>query len=154
MNPDSDKKELKSLKKEYKKSLKSVTTYRKGQIKQDVGKDMSRKYLTQANRVYKQMQKDPNNKALQKEYQRLMNLHDKERYRARRAGSVGEARSRKIASIKSAATKTVKAVATTAAVAAGAYYVNNMLNKKGINLDINSTIGNMKKISSYAKYFY
>ncbi len=129
-----DKKELKSLKKDYKKSLRKVTTYRKGQVKQDVGQDMSRKYLTQANRVYKQMQQDPNNRELQKEYQRLMNLHDKERFAARRAASVGAARSQTKASIKRAMTMTAKGIVGAAVVGAGVAYVNK---KYGGNLNIN-----------------
>lgn len=38
----------KSSKKDYKQALKSNTTYRKGQIKKEVGSNMSRKYLSEA----------------------------------------------------------------------------------------------------------
>ena len=151
-----DKKELRSIEKEYKRSLSKVSTYRKGQVRQEVGKDLSRSYLTQANRVYKKLQNDPNNRELANEYQRLMNLHDKERYSARRAAQVGVNRSRKIASLKSGLTKTVKAAATTAAVSAGLYFVNQQLNNKGMGINLNSEeiARNIQKVRSVFKYVY
>ena len=151
-----DKKELRSIKKEYKNSLSKVSTYRKGQVRQEVGQDMSRKYLAQANRVYKQMKSDPNNRELAKEYQRLMNLHDKERYSARRAAKVGANRSRRIAAIKSGVTKTVKAAAVASAVGAGLYFTNQYLNTKGAGINLNSQeiVQNIKKVASIFKYIY
>lgn len=151
-----DKKELRSIEKEYKNSLSKVSTYRKGQVRQEVGQDMSRKYLTQANRVYKQMKSDPNNRELAKEYQRLMNLHDKERYSARRAAKVGANRSRRIAAIKSGVTKTVKAAAIASAVGAGLHFTNQYLNTKGAGINLNSqeVVQNIKKVASVFKYIY
>lgn len=48
--------------KAYKKALKGNTTYRKGQIKKEVGSDLSRKYLSDAKKVKKQLDSDPTNK--------------------------------------------------------------------------------------------
>ena len=45
------KKQYKSDSKLYKKALKENTTYRKGQIKKEVGSDLSRKYLSDAKKV-------------------------------------------------------------------------------------------------------
>ena len=42
------KKQYKQDSKAYKKALRDNTTYRKGQIKQEVGSDLSRKYLSEA----------------------------------------------------------------------------------------------------------
>ena len=128
-------KELKSAYKQstkvYKKALKSNTTYRKGQVKSEVGHDMARKYLTQAKRVKKQLDQDPSNKALKKQYTSLMNKYDVTRASARRAPQVAAARSSKKASIKRAATMTVKAAATTAAIGVGVAAVNKQIQKNG-----------------------
>ena len=121
--------------KAYKKALRGNTTYRKGQIKQEVGSDLSRKYLSEAKRVKKQLNADPSNKDLQKKYNSLMSKHDVERARARRAPEVAANRSRKIASIKRGATMTVKAAAGTAAVAAGTYAVNKYLTNHQVTLN-------------------
>lgn len=49
------KKQYKHDNKAYKKALHDNTTYRKGQIKQEVGSDLSRKYLSEAKKVKKYM---------------------------------------------------------------------------------------------------
>ena len=131
----------------YKKALKSNTTYRKGQVKNEVGQDLSRKYLTEAKRVKTQLDSDPSNKQLQKKYNDLMSKHDIERANARRAPEVAANRSRKKAAIKRAMTMSVKAAATTAVVAAGTYAVNKYLSDhnvtlNGNNLRVNSNIVN------------
>ena len=113
--------------KEYKKALSSNTTYRKGVVRQEVGADISRKYLSDAKKVQKQLAADPSNKALQKKYNDLMSKHDVERARARRAVEVASNRSNKKAAIKRTMTMTVKAAAATAAVTAGAYAANRYL---------------------------
>ena len=118
--------------KEYKKALASNTTYRKGIIRQEVGADASRKYLSEAKRVQKQLKIDLSNKDLLKKYNNLMSKHDIERDRARRAIEVASNRSKKKASIKRAMTLTAKGVATTAAVAAGAYAVNRYLTNRNV----------------------
>ena len=97
--------------KAYKKALRSNTTYRKGQIKQAVGQDISRKYLSEAKKVKKQLDSDPSNKQLQKKYDDLMSKHDVERANARRAPEVAANRSAKKAAVKRAMTMTVKAAA-------------------------------------------
>ena len=119
----------------YRKALKQNTTYRKGSIRQEVGRDMSRKYMTEANRIAKQMQSDPSNRQLKRDYNRMMSQHDIERARARKAQSVGESRSRKIASAKSVLTKTIKSVALTTAVGIGTRVVADAA---GLDLDISA----------------
>ena len=122
----------------YKKALKSNTTYRKGQVKKEVGQDLSRKYLTEAKRVKKQLDSDPSNKQLQKKYNDLMSKHDIERANARRAPEVAANRSRKKAAIKRAMTMSVKAAATTAVVTAGTYAVNKYLSDHNVTLNGNN----------------
>lgn len=43
----------KTANKDYKKALKDNTTYRKGQIRREVGSDISRKYLSEAKKIKK-----------------------------------------------------------------------------------------------------
>lgn len=126
--------EYKTANKEYKKALRENTTYRKGVVRQEVGKDISRKYLSEAKRVKKQLDADPSNKELRKKYNELMSKHDIERADARRAKEVGEKRSRKKASIKRTMTITATSVAGTAACAAGAYAVNRYLTKHDVRI--------------------
>lgn len=114
----------KSSKKAYKKALRKNTTYRKGAIRGEVGKDASRKYLSAAKKVKKQLDADPNNKQLKRQYSDLMSKHDIERAKARKAPEVGANRSRKIAAVKRGLTMSAKAVATTAAVGGGLYLAN------------------------------
>lgn len=121
--------------KAYKKALKSNTTYRKGQIKREVGSDLSRKYLSEAKKVKKQMSVDPSNKQLQKKYNDLMSKHDVERARARRATDVATKRSNRKAAFKRTMTMSAKAAAGTAAVAAGAYAVNRYLSNHKVTLN-------------------
>ena len=149
--------------KAYKKALRGNTTYRKGQIKQEVGSDLSRKYLSEAKRVKKQLNADPSNKDLQKKYNSLMSKHDVERARARRAPEVAANRSRKIASIKRRATMTVKAAAGTAAVAAGTYAVNKYLTNHQVTLNgkrvtlgmqnVRDVVDIAKKVKDIGKFF-
>ena len=149
--------------KAYKKALRGNTTYRKGQIKQEVCSDLSRKYLSEAKRVKKQLNADPSNKDLQKKYNSLMSKHDVERARARRAPEVAANRSRKIASIKRGATMTVKAAAGTAAVAAGTYAVNKYLTNHQVTLNgkrvtlgmqnVRDVVDIAKKVKDIGKFF-
>ena len=156
--------EYKNSQKEYKKSLKGNTTYRKGQIRQQVGSDLSRKYLSEAKNVKKQLQQDPSNKDLRKQYNKLMSKHDIERANARKAPEVAANRSRKKANLKRAMTMTVKAAATTATVTTGAYAVNKYLSThqytlNGKPMSINAeqirraaNIG--KRMMNMGKYIY
>ena len=114
----------KSSKKAYKKALRKNTTYRKGAIRGEVGKDASRKYLSAAKKVKKQLDADPNNKQLKRQYSELMSKHDIERAKARKAPEVGANRSRKISAVKRGLTMSAKAAATTAAVGGGLYLAN------------------------------
>ena len=156
--------EAKAAEKAYKTALKSNTTYRKGVVRQDVGRDAARKYLSEAKKIKKQLGTDPSNKQLQKKYADMMSKHDIERAKARRAVEVSAKRSTRVASIKRTMTKTVKAVATTAVISAGLYaanrYLNNhqvTINGKRVNLstaDASGVIDMANKVKNVLGYFY
>ena len=129
------KKAYKQANKEYKQALRTNTTYRKGAIRGEVGKDMSRKYLSEAKTIKKQLNADPNNKELQKQYKYLSDQHQYERAKARKAPEVGAKRSARKAALKRKMTMTVKAVATAAAVAVGIAAVNKVLNSNNVTLN-------------------
>ena len=147
----------------YKKALKGNTTYRKGQIKKEVSSDLSRKYLSNAKKVKKQLDADPSNKQLQKQYNSLMSKHDIERAKARRAPEVAAKRSQKKAAIKRGMTMTVKAAAATATVAAGTYAVNRYLNNHQTTLNgqrvqfstqnVNDILYAANKVRDFMGYF-
>lgn len=148
----------KTANKQYKLALKKNTTYRKGSVRQEVGQDASRKYLSEAKKVKKQLTLDPSNKALRKEYTRLMNQHDIERANARRAAGVGAARSRFKSGIKRTMTMTAKAVVGAAVVGAGVAVVNKyVLQKKGKSINM-STAGDLinkaKHFMGFRQYMY
>lgn len=157
------KSDYKQANKDYKKALKENTTYRKGVVKQEVGRDMSRKYLSEAKKVGKQLNNDPTNKKLQKQYDSLMSKHDIERADARRAVDVSSKRSRKKAAIKRSMTMTVKAAATTAAVSAGLYAANRYMDNHQVTLDgrpvrfraqnVNDIVGVAKRVRDLMGYF-
>ena len=129
------KKTYKQANKEYKQALRSNTTYRKGAIRGEVGKDMSRKYLSEAKAIKKQLNADPNNKVLQKQYKYLSDQHQYERAKARKAPEVGAKRSARQAALKRKMTMTVKTVATAAAIAVGVAAVNKVLNDNNVTLN-------------------
>ena len=161
---DELKRSYKDANKQYEKALRKNTTYRKGQIKREVGQDISRKYLSEAKRVKKLMDRNPSDRNLKNDYDRLMSKHDVERANARRAERVAAKRSTMKANLKRTATMTVKAAATTTAIAAGAYVVNRYMNDhqttiKGRRVhlserDISSVIDMAKKAKSAMGYFY
>lgn len=154
----------KSANKDYKKALGKNTTYRKGVVRQDVGRDLSRKYLSEAKKVQKQMANDPANKQLQKKYNDLMSKHDVERAKARKAVAVSSARSKAISSIKQSFTKTTKATIGAAAVATGVYAVNRYLYNHDVRLDgvpvrlgakqIKDVVGFAKKAKKVLDFMY
>lgn len=129
------KRAYKQANKEYKQALRTNTTYRKGAIRGEVGKDMSRKYLSEAKTIKKQLNADPNNKALQKQYKYLSDQHQYERAKARKAPEVGAKRSARKAALKRQMTMTVKSAVTAAAVAVGIAAVNKVLSKNNVTLD-------------------
>lgn len=148
------KSEYKQANKEYKKALSKNTTYRKGVVKQEVGRDASRKYLSEAKKVKKQLIADPSNKDLQKKYNDLMSKHDVERANARRAVDVSTKRMRKIASVKRTATMTVKAAAATTAVSAGLYATNRYLSNHQVTLNgrpVQFSVQNVSAVVNVAK---
>lgn len=143
--------QYRSDKKAYKDTLRKNTTYRKGVVKQEVGRDAARKYLTEAKRVKKQLDLDPQNKKLQKQYNDLMSKHDVERARARRAVDVSSKRSQKKASIKRTLTMSAKVAATTATVSAGLYGVNKMLESSQVTLNGKQVSFSKQNVADLAK---
>ena len=142
-------KEYKAANKEYKKALRKNTTYRKGSVKQDVGRDLSRKYLSEAKKIERELRKDPNNRQLKRAYTKMMNGHDLERARARRAQQKYANRSYKKASIKRAITLSIKAAATSALIGVGVKYANDK-GYMNINSDqVNNYIKIGKEIFKY-----
>ena len=156
--------EYKQAQKDYKNALKQNTTYRKGVVRQEVGRDLSRKYLSEAKKVKKQLNNDPTNKDLKKQYDSLMSKHDVERANARKATDVSSKRMRLKANIKRTMTMTVKTAATATAVSAGAYAVNKYLNDHEVSVggrrvslssrDIGSVMELAKKAKSFMSYMY
>lgn len=146
--------QYKTANKEYKKALGQNTTYRKGVVRKEVGQDISRKYLSEAKRVKKQMNADPSNKQLQKKHNDLMSKHDVERAKARKAVDVATKRSNKKASFKRTMTMTIKAATATAAVAAGTYAVNRYLNNHDVRFNgkrVNISAQNLSSMANMAK---
>lgn len=152
------KKDYKQSNKEYKKALKENTTYRKGVVRQEVGRDISRKYLSEAKKTQKLLNADPKNRALKKEYRDYMNKHDVERAKARRATEVSSRRSQKLANFKRKRTLALKGAAATATIAAGTYATNKYLQKtgrQGINAEqVARWADNARKAMKYRGYFY
>ena len=144
------KSEYKTANKEYQKALSKNTTYRKGVVRYEVGKDLSRKYLSEAKKVKKQLDADPTNKKLNKQYSDLMSKHDIERAKARRAPDVARKRSTRVANIKRGMTMTVKSAATTAAVGAGLYAVNRYLSKHEVTFNGNPVRFSTQTVSNVA----
>lgn len=154
----------KTANKDYKKALSKNTTYRKGVVRQEVGKDASRKYLSEAKKIKKQLDANPGDRQLQKKYNDLMSKHDVERANARRAVEVGAKRSQKKAAMKRAMTMTVKTAATTAAVSAGAYAVNRYLNDHQVSFNgqrvnvgsqnIRNVMDKVNKAKKFMGYMY
>lgn len=145
------KKEYKTANKEYKKALRDNTTYRKGQVKQEVGADLSRKYLSDAKKIEKQLKLDPKNRELQKQYNDLMSKHDIERAKARRAPEVAANRSKLKASIKRSMTMSAK-VATSAAVGfTGLSIANRYLSQHDVTLNgrpVRLNMGNLHQFNT------
>lgn len=138
----------KQANKDYKKALRGNTTYRKGAIRGEVGKDASRKYLSEAKKVQKQLNADPKNKALKKQYDYLKGQHDVERAKARKAPEVGAKRSARKAAAKRAMTMSVKAAATTAAIGVGTKVVNDVLNSNNVTFNGKQVRFNSQNVSS------
>lgn len=146
------KKQYKTDEKAYKKALNKNTTYRKGQVRKETGSDLSRKYLSEAKKVKKQLTADPSNKQLKKRYNELMSKHDIERAKARKAEQVAANRSRKKASMKRAMTMTVKAAAGTAAVAVGVAATNAVLSKYNVQLNGRPISINSEQVKRVVKF--
>ena len=158
------KKTYKQANRDYKKALNSNTTYRKGAIRGEVGKDASRKYLSEAKKVQKQLNSDPNNKALKKQYNYLQGQHDVQRAKARKAPEVGAKRSARKAAAKRAMTMSVKAAATAAAIGVGTKVVNDVMMSNNVTFNgqrvkfsaqnVNSAINAINKGKEFMGFFY
>lgn len=154
----------KQANKDYKKALRANTTYRKGAIRGEVGKDASRKYLSEAKKIQKQLDKDPGNKQLKKEYKYMKGQHDIERARARKAPEVGAKRSARKAAAKRAMTMSVKAAATAAAIGVGTKVVNDVMSSNNVTFNgkqvrfssqnVNSVFDAIKKGKEFMGFFY
>ena len=144
------KSEYKTANKEYQQALSKNTAYRKGVVRSEVGKDLSRKYLSEAKKIKKQLDNDPTNKKLNKQYADFMSKHDIERAKARRAPEVARRRSARIASVKRGLTMTVKSAATSAAVGVGLYAANRYLRNHDVTLNGKSVRFNMQTVSNVA----
>lgn len=148
----------KSAQSTYKKDLSTNTTWRKGAIRQEVGKDMSRKFLSEAKKIQKQLNSNPGDKQLAKQYKKMMDNYHVERAKARKASSVGQKRSRKIASVKRSKTMAVKALTTAAALTAGTFAINMFLQKRGADSVNSQQIKRWsdaaKKAAEFSKYIY
>lgn len=165
---DSSNKELKrtykSDQRNYKKSLRGNTTYRKGQVRQQVGQDMARQYLKESKQVKKQLANDPNNKQLQKDYKYLSDQHQYERAKARKAPEVAAKRSARKAAMKRQATITAKTAATGAAIGASVMVANKYMNShnvsvngKSVNIkeqNVRDVLRFVKSGAEFLKYFY
>lgn len=152
------KREFKEDQKNYKKVLSSNTHYRQGVIRKEVGQDESRKYLSEAKKVKKQLEQDPSNKDLQKKYNSLMSEHAISRAKSRKAVAVGQKRSSKIASLKRARTMAIKGAVTATVLAGGAAVTNEILKKKGMRgiskEDLETVVRAGKEILNFAGYIY
>lgn len=137
------KRTYKTANKEYKKALRGNTTYRKGDIRKEVGQDMSRKYLSESKKIQKQLNNDPDNKQLQKQYKYLSDQHQYERAKARKAPEVAQKRSARKAAIKRQATITAKTAVTGAAITGGVMVANKYLESH--NVTVNGKAVNIKK---------
>lgn len=120
----------KTSKKEYKQALKKNTTYRKGSVKDEVYHDLARKYLSAAKRTEKALQKDPNNKDLQKQYNKYMSQHDIYRAKGRKAQDKAAKISNKKANVKRRITVLAKTAATAAVITAGVAAANKIVENK------------------------
>lgn len=120
---DETKSALKEIKKEYKKALRQNTTYRKGSVRAEVESDLSRKYLSKAKALDKQLTADPSNKELRKEFNKAVSQYNKTRASARKVQQKYKDRSQVEANAKRAVTNTTKSVAKRAAVNALRYAI-------------------------------
>lgn len=137
--------QYKSDNKAYKKALKQNTEYRKGTVRQEVGKDLSRKYMTEAKRA-KKVGDD-------KTYSKFMNKHDIERAKARKAQDVGQRRSQRKAALKRSMTIAVKTAVTSAVIGAGVEYAR----RKGFNVsmdDVTTANKYVKMAKTAMSYMY
>ena len=123
--------EYKQAEKAYKKALGKNTMYRKGTVRQDVGRDLSRKMLQRSKQLDKQLQQNPNDRQLRKDYKRANKIYSIERDKARKAQSVGASRSNKKAAIKRGMKMSAKAAIAAGATAGAAYQLNKRTNING-----------------------
>ena len=148
------KKQYKQDNKTYKQALSKNTTYRKGIIRSEVGQDMSRKYLSEARKINKELKTNPNDKVLKKEYSKYKSQHAVERYKARKAPAVASRRSTRKAVIKRSITMTVTAAATATAIKLGAETISKNPNLNISTEQLKNMAGVAQKINEVRKYFY
>ena len=118
----------------------------------------------EAKKVQKQLNSDPNNKALKKQYNYLQGQHDVQRAKARKAPEVGAKRSARKAAAKRAMTMSVKAAATAAAIGVGTKVVNDVMMSNNVTFNgqrvkfsaqnVNSAINAINKGKEFMGFFY
>lgn len=139
--------QAKADQKAYKKAFKENTTYRKGQIKKEVLSDRSRKELSKAKKLEKELAKDPTNKALQKEIKKTRDAYNIDRANARKAPEKYANRSRAIANVKRANTIAVKGAVT----AASLYAAKKFVESQDLHIDVNATYNTAQEIERLMK---
>lgn len=140
--------------KTYKKALSKNTTYRKGDIRSEVGKDMSRKYLSESRKIKKELKTNPNDKILKKEYSKYKSQHAIERSKARKAPAVASKRSNRKAAIKRSITMAATAATTATAIKLGSDAINKNPNLNISTEQLKNMAGVAQTINEVRKYFY
>lgn len=128
-------KQYKADNKAYKKALRKNTTYHKGTVKQEVHRDASRSYLSDARRINKELKAHPNDRNLQRQYDKAMSRHDVERARGRRVQEQYAKSSRRNAALKAGFTRNAKRAAIGAGVAVGLYAANKYLSSHNVTIN-------------------
>lgn len=126
---DETKRQYKIDEKAYKKALRANTTYRKGQVKGEVGSHLSSKYLSEAKKISKHLDRNPNDVDSKKKYEKFMNKYNIERDRARNAPAKYAKRSQYKANVKRGITISVKSAAFAGGVYAGTKAFNKYASK-------------------------
>lgn len=139
------KRQYKADNKAYKKALRKNTTYRKGAVKGEVGKDLSRKYLSEA--------KKAKNAGDQKTYSKMMSKHDIERAKARNAPKAAANRSKAKANVKRKITVGLKSAGAAASIAVGAAMVNKYTGGNMSTKAFASTVNVLKRGKNFARKY-
>ena len=130
------KKEYRTTNRQYKKALRKNTLYRQGSIREEVGRDLSKKYLKVAKAT---------------DSRKMYDRYNRERNKARRAQGVGAKRSQRKANFKRNMTKSAKAAVGAAAAYAGARYAQKKYN---VRIDSEQFMRAAKNARKFYSYIY